>query len=87
MSSTVISRQTSDALDRVMAFFGIDSYNRALFGEAARMVGVETFSKTIEALDAAIRNDSRAGTERRIRERIALQKEIDQKAKSMGGDR
>ena len=84
MSSTVISRQTSDALDRVMAFFGIDSYNRALFGEAARMVGVEAFSKTIEGLDTAIRNDSRAGTERRIRESIALQKEIDQKTKSMG---
>ena len=87
MSSTVISRQTSDALDRVMAFFGIDSYNRALFGEAARMVGVEAFSKTIEGLDAAIRVDSRAGTERRIRERIALQKEIDQKTKPVGRSR
>ena len=79
MSSAVISRQTSDALDRVLAFFGIDSYNRPLFGEAARMAGVDAFSKTIEGLDAAIRVDSRAGTERRIRERIALQREIDQK--------
>ena len=83
MSSAVISRQTSEALDRVMAFFGIDRYDRQLFGEAARAAGVDAFTKTIEALDAAIRIDSRAGTERRIRDRIALQKEIDRKIKSM----
>ena len=84
MSSAVISRQTSDALERVLTFFGIDSYNRPLFGEAARAAGVDAFSKTIEGLDVAIRSDSRSGTERRIRDRIALQKEIDKKTKSMG---
>lgn len=83
MSSAVISRQTSDALDRVMTFFGVDIYNRPLFGEAARAAGVDSFSKTIEALDVAIRMDSRSGTERRIRDRIARQKEVDQKMKTM----
>jgi len=82
MSSAVISRQTSDALDRVMKFFGIDAYNRSLFGEAARSAGVDTFSRTIEALDAAISSDSRSCVEQRIRTRITEQKQLDQRAKA-----
>ena len=36
--SAVITRETSDALDRVMTFFGINGYNRFLFGDAARHI-------------------------------------------------
>ena len=79
MSSVVISARTSEALKRVMVFFGIDEYNRPLFGECAKAVGVDQFSRTIEALDAAIQIDSRSGIERRIRARIAQQKELDRK--------
>lgn len=76
MSNVVISRSTLEALERVMAFFGIDSYDRDLFGIAARSCGVDAFSKTIEALDMAIRSDSRSGINRRIRERIEMEREL-----------
>ena len=77
MSNAVITRQTSEALDRVMAFFGIDAYNRPLFGEAARMAGVDAFSKVIEALDGVLATDSRNGSPLRIRDRIERQKVVD----------
>lgn len=59
-----------------MAFFGIDSYNREVFGIAARQAGVDAFSKTIEALDVAVKADSRSGINRRIRERIEVEREL-----------
>lgn len=71
MSGAVITRETSDALDRVMTFFGIDGYNRFLFGDAARVAGVEEFSKVIAALDGAIAMDPRRGINERIRQNIA----------------
>lgn len=77
MSSAIISRQTADALERVMAFFGIDDYNRSLFGEAAADAGVEPFSATIGALDAAIQRDKRNAMTRRIRDRIERQRVLD----------
>ena len=42
--SEAISRQTHDALVRVMAFFGIDEYNRPLFSQACAAAGVESFA-------------------------------------------
>lgn len=72
--SVVISRQTNEALRRVMQFFNIDDYNRPLFSEAASAAGVDAFSKTIEAIDGAIAVDSRVGANRRIREAIAVGK-------------
>lgn len=72
--SVAISRKTNDALARVMQFFGIDDYNRQLFSQACAAAGVESFSKTIEALDGAIAVDSRNGANSRIRKRIEEQK-------------
>ena len=74
MSGAVITRETSDALDRVMTFFGIDGYNRFLFGEAARVAGVTEFSKVIAALDGVISMDPRRGINDRIRQRIAQER-------------
>ena len=68
--SVVVSRQTSDALSRVMAFFGIDEYNRPLFRKAAESCGVDTFERFIGAMDAVVQMDSRSGCGVRIRERI-----------------
>lgn len=66
--SVVVSKQTGDALARVMTFFGIDEYNRPLFRVAAESCGVEAFSAFIGALDAAVQRDSRYGVGSRIRE-------------------
>ena len=74
MSGAVITRETSDALDRVMAFFGIDGYNRSLFGDAAKVAGIDEFSKVITALDGAIAMDARRGINERIRQRIAQER-------------
>ena len=82
--SVAISRQTNDALARVMKFFGIDDYNRQLFSQACAAAGVEAFSKTIEALDGAIAVDCRNGVNLRIRNRITEQKEIDRLEKKKG---
>lgn len=59
-----------------MLFFGIDDYNRVLFSSAAQVAGVEAFSKTIEALDGAIKVDSRNAINKRIRERIEMEREL-----------
>ena len=80
--SVAISRQTNEALARVMSFFGIDDYNRPLFSQVAASVGVEVFSKAIEALDGAISVDSRSGVNLRIRKRIEEQREIDRRSKA-----
>lgn len=77
--SVAISRQTNDALVRVMQFFGIDDYNRQLFSQACAAAGVEAFAKTIEALDGAIAVDSRSGVTLRIRKRIEEQREMARK--------
>lgn len=82
--SVAISRQTNEALVRVMAFFGIDDYNRPLFSQACAVVGVDAFSKTIEALDGAIVVDGRIGVTLRIRKRIEEQKEINRKMNLKG---
>lgn len=82
--SVVISRQTNEALLRVMKFFNIDEYNRPLFSEAAAAAGVESFSKTIEAIDGAIAIDSRNGSNLRIRARIAEQRELDRQSNQKG---
>lgn len=78
--SVVVSRQTSDALSRVMAFFGIDEYNRPLFRKAAESCGVDTFERFIGAMDAVVQMDSRSGCGVRIRERIERGKHEKQKA-------
>ena len=77
MSSATIPGRTDVALRSVMLFFGIDDYNRSLFGEAARDAGVESFSPVVEALAAAVERDSRNGCALRIRERIERQRELD----------
>ena len=82
--SVAISRKTNDALARVMQFFGIDDYNRQLFSQACSAAGVESFSKTIEALDWAIAVDCRNGVNLRIRKRIEGQKEIGRLEKQKG---
>ena len=84
MSSAVISRNSSDALDRVMAFFGIEPCNRALFGVAAREAGVENFARVIEAIDRAAAADARSGMNLRIRDRIERQKALDDQVKAKG---
>lgn len=75
MSHAVISRQTDEALNSVMTFFGIDAYNKPLFGIAAATAGVDSFSVTIEALASAIASDSRRMADQRIKARIAEEKE------------
>lgn len=82
--TVAVSRQTHDALARVMKFFGIDEYNRHLFSQACAAAGVESFSKTIEALDGAIAVDGRVGVNLRIRNRIEEQKEINRRANLKG---
>jgi hypothetical protein len=77
--SVAISRQTNEALMRVMRFFGIDEYNRSLFGDTAQQAGVEAFSKVIEALDRVVGADERSGAGVRIRARIERQKELDRR--------
>lgn len=69
--SVVVSKQASDSLTRVMAFFGIDEYNRQLFRKAAESCGVETFTRFIGAMDAVVQMDSRYSTESRIRAALA----------------
>lgn len=68
--SVVVSKQTSDQLTRVMAFFGIDEYNRPLFRRAAESCGVDVFSSFIGAMDAAIQMDGRFGCAQRMRAAI-----------------
>ena len=82
--SVAISRQTNDALVRVMQFFGIDDCNRQLFSQACAAAGVDSFSKTIEALDGAISVDGRSGVNLRIRKRIEEQKAVDRRANQKG---
>lgn len=72
----VVARETSEALDRVLAFLGVDACNRSLFGRAAERCGRDSFSAFIEALDAAIRADPRHGAQVRIKERIAQEKAL-----------
>lgn len=74
--SAVINNRTNDALVRVMRFFGIDDYNRPLFGAAASAAGVEAFAKVVEALDGAIASDSRNRVSLRIRDRIEREKRL-----------
>lgn len=68
--SVVVSKQSSEALGRVMTFFGIDEYNRPLFRRAAELSGVDTFERFIGAMDQAIQADSRFGAAGRIRAAI-----------------
>lgn len=75
--TVAVSRQTREALDRFMRFFGIDDYNLPLFSEACSAAGVESFARTFEALDKAIASDNRNGTNLRIRRRIAEAKSIE----------
>lgn len=72
--SVIVSKQTSDQLSRVMAFFGIDEYNRPLFRKAAESCGVEPFSIVIGALDAVVQMDSRYGATARIHSALAAEK-------------
>ena len=72
--SVAISRETNEALVRVMRFFGIEDYNRTLFGQAAERAGVDAFSATIRALDASIAEDRRSGVNQRIRAQLAVRK-------------
>lgn len=81
--TVAVSRQTHDALARVMQFFGIDEYNRHLFSQACAAAGVESFSRTFEALDKVIASDNRNGVNLRIRKRIEEQKEIDRKERRL----
>lgn len=67
-----------------MRFFGIDDYNLPLFSQACAEAGVESFSRTFEALDKTVAADGRSGVNVRIRKRIAEQKEIDRKANQKG---
>lgn len=66
----LISRETSEALDRVLDALGVDRYNRFLFGRAAERCGGDVFALFVESLDVAIKEDPRRGTNGRIRERI-----------------
>lgn len=68
--SVVVSKQTSDQLTRVMAFFGIDEYNRPLFRKAAEGCGVEVFTAFVNAMDTVIQLDGRFGCAARMREAI-----------------
>ena len=72
--SVAISRQTRDALGRVLQFFGIDDCNLPLFSQACAAAGVDAFSKTIEALDGAISVDRRNGINGRIRQGMAVER-------------
>lgn len=65
--SVVVSKQTSEQLTRVMRFFGVDEYNRRLFGRAAESCGVDVFERFVGALDAVVQLDPRFGVESRIR--------------------
>ena len=76
MSGAVISRETSEALARVMQFYGIDAYNRNHFGEIARSVGVEVFTQFVVAWDGVISVDSRRGINARIMDRIRREREV-----------
>lgn len=72
--SVVVSKQTSDQLTRVMAFFGIDEYNRPLFRKAAEGCGVEAFSSFVNAMDTVIQLDGRWGCQERMRAVIEKQR-------------
>ena len=70
----VVSAKTADELARVAAFFGIDlELNRHIFRHAAQ-ADARAFEVVVKALDEAVQQDLRFGTQRRIRERLDEEK-------------